>query len=150
MASRGTKQLKRLLANEAKTDGKNLKRAQKEVSKAEKAYQKSTKVTQKATVKVEATVKKAQKTAKSLLDAQQNHHDAVHKLDKADQTANEARDKESRLEQEVSSYQDCLTDVHRSKILNDEERERRKASAYIKLRADQVGREAEGRDPIMG
>ncbi|THH33573.1 hypothetical protein EUX98_g511 [Antrodiella citrinella] len=147
MALSGTKQLQKLLVKEAKTDEKNLKRAQKEVSKAEKAFQKSIKDTQKAKKKTELTIKKAQKTAKSLLTAQQSHDDAVMKLDKADQATKEARDKEYQLEQEVSSYQDCLTDVHHSKILNDEARERKKAAAYIKLRQDQVGRGTEGVGP---
>lgn len=40
----GTKQLRKLFAGEAKTDAKNVKRAEKEVAKAEKAYQKSIKV----------------------------------------------------------------------------------------------------------
>lgn len=42
--AKGTTQLRKLLANEAKTDQKNLQRAQREVKKAEKAYQKSVKV----------------------------------------------------------------------------------------------------------
>ncbi|KAH8106327.1 hypothetical protein BXZ70DRAFT_1004589 [Cristinia sonorae] len=134
------------LANEAKTDEKNLKRAQKEVAKAEKAYQKGMKETQKAKKKLDKISKTTQKTLKSLESAQHSHNDAASKMDKAERNAKDARDKESSLEQEVGNYQDCLTNVHQSKIMNDDERGRRKAAAYIKTRQDEISREAREAD----
>ncbi|KAI0770742.1 hypothetical protein BC629DRAFT_1595691 [Irpex lacteus] len=117
------REFERRIANEAKTDQKNLDHAIRDLKNAEKSHEKAIKSTDKAQHNVDKSVNNEHKRASALNKAEHQHEAAIAAQQNAEKTLGLKRQHQQRLEQDLQQRRATLDDFQHRKDVNDQQRE---------------------------
>ncbi|KAI0092451.1 hypothetical protein BDY19DRAFT_990171 [Irpex rosettiformis] len=117
------REFERRIANEAKSDQKNLDHAIRDLKNAEKTHQKAIKGTDKAQHNVDKSVSIEHKRASVLNKAEYEHEAAIAAQQNAEKTLNLKKQHQQRLEQDLQQRRASLDDFQHRKDVNDQQRE---------------------------
>ncbi|GJE84922.1 hypothetical protein PsYK624_009980 [Phanerochaete sordida] len=118
------------IAQEARTDQKNLDHVIKDLKNAEKAHQKAIKGADKAQHNVDKAAQNEHKTASAVEKAQHDHQAAVSAEASAEKSLNLARQYQQRLEGDLQKRRATVDEWQHRKDVNDQQRETKLADIH--------------------
>ncbi|KAI0796487.1 hypothetical protein C8Q75DRAFT_741281 [Abortiporus biennis] len=117
------RQIEQMIANEARSDQKNLEHAIKDVKAGESTHNKSVKAAQKAEHNLDKAVKNEHDAAKVLNKANHDHEAAIANQQSAERDLALKQQHETRLVQDVEKKRSNMDSIQHRKESNDQQRE---------------------------
>ncbi|EKM59448.1 uncharacterized protein PHACADRAFT_191806 [Phanerochaete carnosa HHB-10118-sp] len=118
------------IAQDARTDQKNLDHVVKDLKNAEKAHQKAIKGADNAQHQLDKAVQQEHKTAGAVEKAEHNHQAAIQAEASAEKRLDLARQYQERLEQELQKRRGSVDEWEHRKDVNDQQREMKLADIH--------------------